>query len=631
MSLPENVPYPGWGEWWRTSPFFISLAAGAIAGMSAEFVFFPLDCVKTRVQSRHGFKQAGGFRGIYRGCGIAISGAAPASAIFFSTYECSKHALKPDEASDVDTLSTGRIVLASVIGELFAACVRVPVDVMKQRLQAGYRSSFSLPLHSSIVLASFQATAMRDVTHSSLQYPLYESLKRLAAGQCDGQMLPTWLAAVCGSVAGVVSATLTTPFDLVKTRLNLRTPPALEAGGPQQGRMPRSAALVGEEIRQIYSSRGVAGFFAGAGLRALWMGLGGFVFLGSFELAKDRLCRAAEARRLAHERAVAQEALVAPVCAPAAAAASQATARPAPPPRAPAAPEPSASVSFAAGLVAGVAVDVPLHPVDTLKTRLQAREGFVAAGGMRSLWSGLSAVLIMSVPGSAVFFVVYEEMQHLLKRHATGILGNRGASEGHFSQLGSVWRDAVSASVADISACAVRVPCEVVKQRMQTRSISSAPPSVLGTVRSVAAEGLVGFYAGFGATVSREVPFALIQMPLFEALKLRHPWTVQARRNADTTTQGLIGMMSGGLAGAVAGALTTPVDAAKTRIMLTARRADRCGLLETLSRMRAESGLRGLFSGVAPRTLQCGAGGALWLGAFEWSKLLLGGAAREAT
>jgi len=597
MSVPENVPYPTWNKVWTSSPFIISLAAGAFAGMSAEFVLFPLDCLKTRVQSRAGFLSAGGFRGIYRGCGTAISGAAPASAIFFSTYEASRGEFG----------FTNSVVLASVVGELAAACVRVPVDLVKQRLQAGYKTSFSLPMHGSIFLASFQATAMRDVTHSSLQYPLYESLKQLAASQCGGHV-PTWLAAACGSVAGVVSATLTTPFDLVKTRLNLREPPVPEPGAGGGRRLPTSAALAGEEIRQIYKSGGVVGFFAGAPIRALWMGLGGFVFLGSFELAKDRLNRAAEARRLADERE-----------------ATQALPRPPRPPQ-PHRPEPSASVSFVAGLVAGVAVDVPLHPVDTLKTRLQAREGFAAAGGARKLWSGLSAVLVMSVPGSAVFFVVYEEMQHLLKCHAPAFLGG----EGGLSQLGSVWRDAVAASLADISACAVRVPCEVVKQRMQTRNISCAPASVRGTLQSVAVDGLLGFYAGFGATVSREVPFALIQMPLFEELKLRHPWTPQARRSGDTKTQGLVGMMSGGLAGAIAGAFTTPFDAAKTRIMLTARRAERCGLLETLGRMRAESGLRGLFSGVAPRTLQCGAGGALWLGAFEWSKLLLRGAPRDA-
>merc|ERR1719386_321463 len=75
----------------------------------------------------------------------------------------------------------------------------------------------------------------------------------------------------------------------------------------------------------------------------------------------------------------------------------------------------------------------------------------------------------------------------------------------------------------------------------------------------------------------------------------------------------------GALAGAVAGCLTTPLDAAKTRIMTTVRREERRGLLETMQTLQAESGIRGLFRGVVPRTVQCGIGGALWLGAFEWS------------
>lgn len=33
--------------------------------------------------------------------------------------------------------------------------------------------------------------------------------------------------------------------------------------------------------------------------------------------------------------------------------------------------------------LAGVAVDVPLHPLDTLKTRVQSREGPLASRGLK--------------------------------------------------------------------------------------------------------------------------------------------------------------------------------------------------------------------------------------------------------
>ena len=65
-------------------------------------------------------------------------------------------------------------------------------------------------------------------------------------------------------------------------------------------------------------------------------------------------------------------------------------------------------------------------------------------------------------------------------------------------------------------ACFVRVPTEVVKQRMQTGmhdSISATANDILKN------EGPMGLYRGYGATLIREIPFSLIQFPLYESLK----------------------------------------------------------------------------------------------------------------
>merc|ERR1712224_834971 len=129
-------------------------------------------------------------------------------------------------------------------------------------------------------------------------------------------------------------------------------------------------------------------------------------------------------------------------------------------------------------------------------------------------------------------------------------------------------RDAVAASFADVCACSVRVPCEILKQRMQ---ISGS--SLSDIFCSTASEGVRGFYAGLGATICREVPFALVQMPLFEEFKRRHP--LASRAEQDAKIQGVVGMSSGSLAGAIGGAVTTPFDTTKTRIMLTENRAKR--------------------------------------------------------
>lgn len=45
--------------------------------MAVDAALFPLDTLKTRLQSPDGFVKSGGFRGVYSGLGAAILGSAP--------------------------------------------------------------------------------------------------------------------------------------------------------------------------------------------------------------------------------------------------------------------------------------------------------------------------------------------------------------------------------------------------------------------------------------------------------------------------------------------------------------------------------------------------------------------------
>lgn len=82
------------------------LLAGAAAGISYNFFFYPADTIKSRMQTegeavvgsrQMTFMNTGrelwnqqGLRGFYRGCGITLFRAAPSSAIIFSIYEALK-------------------------------------------------------------------------------------------------------------------------------------------------------------------------------------------------------------------------------------------------------------------------------------------------------------------------------------------------------------------------------------------------------------------------------------------------------------------------------------------------------------------------------------------------------------
>ncbi|KAK5458380.1 mitochondrial ornithine carrier protein [Exophiala xenobiotica] len=79
------------------------MLAGAAAGMSYNFVFYPADTIKSRMQTsategvgvkKMTFASTGrdlwreqGLKGFYRGCGITVFRSAPSSAIIFSIYE----------------------------------------------------------------------------------------------------------------------------------------------------------------------------------------------------------------------------------------------------------------------------------------------------------------------------------------------------------------------------------------------------------------------------------------------------------------------------------------------------------------------------------------------------------------
>ncbi|GET02757.1 S-adenosylmethionine mitochondrial carrier protein-like [Rhizophagus clarus] len=54
-----------------------ALMAGGIAGTAVDVALFPLDTLKTRLQSKSGFRASGGFRGIYSGLTSAVIGSSP--------------------------------------------------------------------------------------------------------------------------------------------------------------------------------------------------------------------------------------------------------------------------------------------------------------------------------------------------------------------------------------------------------------------------------------------------------------------------------------------------------------------------------------------------------------------------
>ena len=208
-----------------------------------------------------------------------------------------------------------------------------------------------------------------------------------------------------------------------------------------------------------------------------------------------------------------------------------------------------------------------LFPIDTLKTRLQAPVGFWKAGGFTGVYRGLGATATGSAPGAALFFATYESIKTTLAEQQR----QRGVDE----EMPAYVSHMVAASAAEAVACLVRVPTEVVKSKMQTATTSGTSSSngnhdgkLMHTVRAVWREETGsrlawltgGLYRGYGITLFREIPFAMIQFPLYEQMK--QTW---AERQNVAEVNPLQAAVCGSVAGAVAGAATTPLDVLKVR------------------------------------------------------------------
>ena len=258
-------------------------------------------------------------------------------------------------------------------------------------------------------------------------------------------------------------------------------------------------------------------------------------------------------------------------------------------------PQPHAALC--SGALAGMGVDVLLFPLDTIKTRLQSDKGFLRSGGFTRLWSGIGPVAIGSGPGAAIFFLTYEGT----KSQVSKLTGRE------------VYVHMLAASLAEVVACSVRVPVEVIKQRMQVSSQGTQSRQIVASV--LKAEGVRGLFRGFATTIIREVPFSMIQFPLWEWLK--RTWARHQRIERIAPWQS---SACGAMAGGFSAAITTPLDVAKTRIMLADASSElgrKQSALLALKIVKQEKGFAGLWAGVSPRVAWISIGGAIFLGIYD--------------
>ncbi|KAE9449875.1 hypothetical protein C3L33_18233, partial [Rhododendron williamsianum] len=93
----------------------------------------------------------------------------------------------------------------------------------------------------------------------------------------------------------------------------------------------------------------------------------------------------------------------------------------------------------------------------------------------------------------------------------------------------------------------------------------------------------------------------------------------QAKRELSDPENAIIGAFSGALTGAI----TTPLDVIKTRLMIQGSANQYKGIFDCVQTIVKEEGPPALLKGIGPRVLWIGIGGSIFFGVLESTKRFL--------
>ncbi|KAH6629653.1 mitochondrial carrier protein-like protein [Boeremia exigua] len=319
-------------------PYLHAMLAGGLGGLTGDMLMHSLDTVKTRQQGDPHmppkytsmgstyytiWRQEGFVRGLYGGVKPAFLGSFCGTVCFFGTYEYSKRFMIDNGVAPSVAYFT-----AGLLGDLAAAPSYVPSEVLKTRLQlqgrynnpffnSGYNYRSTTDAARMIIRTEgfgalfhgYKATLWRDLPFSALQFTFYEKERDLAKSYMGSNNIGLLLEIATAATAGGAAGVLTTPLDVVKTRIQTQQPDLPEASkhavnpaltstskhttSPRpttthasqnrpistsspsttlraHGAVTLDTSSVYTGLKIIYKTEGIAGWFRGVGPRFVW-------------------------------------------------------------------------------------------------------------------------------------------------------------------------------------------------------------------------------------------------------------------------------------------------------------------------------------------------------------------------
>lgn len=267
-----------------------------------------------------------------------------------------------------------------------------------------------------------------------------------------------------------------------------------------------------------------------------------------------------------------------------------------------------------AGAIARAASQSTIHPLDTIKVRMQAAgrpektplskigqlmpppgapaplDSFKSAGAqLASLYKGVLGAASGAGVAIGAYFAFYSAAYNLL-RNKTDMTNSQIAF--------------VSGGAAAAGSSVIKVPIAVCIRNVQAGNFRNAVEAFQGLVRE---HGVRGLFRGYVPTVLEDVPDMAFKFACYETLRQVHRQLVGGR-NATPQED----FVMGAAAGSFAAAATTPLDVIKTRMAVSP-----ISMADAAKLTWSEGGVRPFFRGVGPRALSNGINSAVFFVFFE--------------
>uniref|UniRef100_A0AAY4ELX2 EF-hand domain-containing protein n=1 Tax=Denticeps clupeoides TaxID=299321 RepID=A0AAY4ELX2_9TELE len=229
--------------WLQAAESAYRFTLGSIAGATGATAVYPIDLVKTRMQNQRSsgslvgelmYKNSfdcakkvlryEGFFGFYRGLVPQLIGVAPEKAIKLTVNDFVRDKFTTKD----NTIPFAAEILAGGCAGGSQVIFTNPLEIVKIRLQvAGEITTGPRVSALSVVkdLGFFglykgaKACFLRDIPFSAIYFPVYAHTKAEMADE-QGRLGPLQLL-TAGAIAGIPAASLVTPADVIKTRLQV--------------------------------------------------------------------------------------------------------------------------------------------------------------------------------------------------------------------------------------------------------------------------------------------------------------------------------------------------------------------------------------------------------------------------